>query len=42
MQIGVYLVAVVLQYGTPHKNTHVTQNNTQRSNKTQHTELHKQ
>jgi hypothetical protein len=33
--MGLYPVAVVLQWDTTHKNTHVTQNNTPRSNRTQ-------
>jgi hypothetical protein len=40
--MGFYPVAVGLQLGTTHKNTHMTQNITQRSNKAQHTKLYKQ
>jgi hypothetical protein len=38
LQMGLYPVAMVLQLDT----THITQNNTPLSNKTQHTKLHKQ
>jgi hypothetical protein len=40
--MGFYPVAAVLQYDTTYKNTHITENNTSRSDKTQHTKLHKQ
>jgi hypothetical protein len=35
--MGFYPMAVTLQYDTAHKNIHITENNTPRSNKTQHT-----
>jgi hypothetical protein len=39
-QMGFYPVEVVLQYNTTqHINIHITQNNTQRSDKTQHTKI---
>jgi hypothetical protein len=34
-------MAVVLQQATTHRNTHITENNKLRSNKTQHTKLRK-
>jgi hypothetical protein len=35
LKMGLYPVAMELQWDTTHKNTHVTQNNTPRSNRTQ-------
>jgi hypothetical protein len=40
--MGFYPVAVVLEKDATHKNTHITQNSTPRSNKTQQAKLHKQ
>jgi hypothetical protein len=40
--MGFYAMTVLLQKDTTRKSTHITQNNTPRSNKTQRSKLHKE